>query len=300
MESSNQHQSVLFSDIVGSSKLYQELGDTKAEEKIRFVMETLASCAQKQGGSVIKTIGDEIMCCFGSLIEATEAAKEMNRFVHDVGVELRTGLSWGAVIKRDNDLFGDVVNSAAFLTKTARAKEILIDEMALDQENSAIVHQIELIAEMTIKGRSEACKIFRLNWEKFENHTQNATLVNAPSSNNKSAQKTLELRHQDSLYTLNQKNPVIVIGRDTNNVALKISHAKISRKHCTLTLKQGKFILEDHSTNGTYVDQEGIEPTFVHRESFALLGSGKLRLGDLNAPTQCQLTYRIGENGTDT
>jgi len=74
-------QSVLFSDIVGSSKLYQVLGNDKAEAKIRFVMETLSSCATKHGGRVIKTIGDEIMCGFPTLVDAIEAAKEMNRYV---------------------------------------------------------------------------------------------------------------------------------------------------------------------------------------------------------------------------
>jgi len=289
----NRNLSVLFSDVVGSSILYQELGDSKAEEKIRFVMQTLASCAQKQGGKVIKTIGDEIMCGFNSLIEATEAAKEMNRFVHDIGIELRTGISWGSVVERDNDLFGDVVNSAAFLTKTARAKEILIDEMALDKENSTVVHQIELIAEMTIKGREAQCKIFRLNWEQLANNTQNATLVNSPSSNLEGAHKTLKIRYQGTLLVLDQSQPAIVVGRDKSNVTLKINHAKISRKHCTLTLKQGKFILEDHSTNGTYVEQDGLDSTFVHRESFALLGSGKLKLGDENPPKQCHLSYTI-------
>lgn len=293
MASPIRNQAVLFSDIVGSSKLYQELGDTKAESKIRFVMDTLASCAHKQDGIVIKTIGDEIMCAFSSLIEATEAAKEMNRFVHDIGIELRSGISWGNVVERDSDLFGDVVNSAAFLTKTARAKEILIDEMALDLDNTAVVHQIELIAEMTIKGRDGPCKIFRLNWENIASGTQNATLVNGPASATDGAKKTLEIHHQDTRILLDNTKPVIVIGRDKGNVTLKISHAKISRKHCTLTLKQGKFILEDHSTNGTYVDQDGLDSTFVHRESFALIGSGKLKLGDQAPPNQCQISYKI-------
>ena len=293
MASPSCNQSVLFSDVVGSSKLYQDLGDEKAEGKIRFVIDTLSSCTLKHGGKVIKTIGDEIMCGFDTLFEATEAAKEMNRFVSEVGIELRTGISWGKVVERDNDLFGDVVNNAAFLAKTARAKEILIDEMALDRENSDVVHQIELIAEMTIKGRTAPCKIFRLNWETVASNTQNATLVNAPSSTSNGANKTLTLKHQGENLTLDRANPVIVIGRDKTNVTLKISHAKISRKHCTLSLKQGKFILEDHSTNGTFVDQEGLDSTFVHRESFALLGSGKLKLGDSNAPNQCQLTYAI-------
>jgi hypothetical protein len=247
---------------------------------------------EKQGGNIVKTIGDEIMCYFDSLIEATEAAKEMNKFVHEVGVELRTGVSFGQVIHRDNDLFGDVVNSAAFLTKTARANEILIDETSLDLENAAIVHQIELIAEMTIKGRHKACKIFRLNWETQSANTQSATLVNGPATNS-SGRKTINILYQGKSISLTPSNPILVVGRDKSSVNLKISHAKISRRHCTLSVKQGKFILEDHSTNGTYVHQEGLETTFVHRESFALLESGTLKLGDQSPPELCQISYKI-------
>jgi len=173
-----------------------------------------------------------------------------------------------------------------------RAKEILVDEMALDFENATIAHQIELIAEMTIKGRDEPCKIFRVNWEQSTNNTQNATLVNGPSSSS-SQTKTLTIRYQGDTFVLNQSKPIFVLGRDKNTVSLKVSHAKISRRHCTLALKQGKFVLEDHSTNGTYVDRVGLETAFVHRESFALLGSGKLKLGDLEPPNQCQLHYEI-------
>ena len=101
-------KTVLFSDIVGSSKLYQRLGNQKAEEQIRLVIQTLSSCTIKHSGVVIKTIGDEIMCAFNNLPDASDCASEMNALTQESKVELRTGISSGKLITRNGDLFGDV------------------------------------------------------------------------------------------------------------------------------------------------------------------------------------------------
>ncbi len=284
---------VLFSDIVGSSKLYQKLGNTKAEEKIHFTIQTLAACAHHYSGKVIKTIGDEIMCSFAELSDAADAAAEMNRLVQDTKVELRTGISSGELIQRGDDLFGDVVNNAAFLTKVARAREILIDEMALDNASSFPSSKIELIAEMTMKGSSSACKIYRLNWENKLSQSMGATIINNVLTTSSTRDKLLVLTHKDQTFAIDAEHPVFVVGRDKTAASLKISHAKISRRHCSVIYKQGKFVLEDHSTNGTFVEQTGAEITSVHREAFALIGSGYLHLGQVDAEPNCVVHYEI-------
>lgn len=285
--------SVLFSDIVGSSKLYQQLGNAKAEEKIHFTMQTLTACAQRYSGRVIKTIGDEIMCSFVELSDAAEAAIEMNRLVQDNKIELRTGISCGKLVERDDDLFGDVVNNSAFLTKLARAREILIDEMALDAGGSFPSGKIELIAEMVIKGSDDPCKIYRLNWESKLGHTMSATIIDNANTNNGDKNKRLSLTYQGKRFSINASHPVFVVGRDKSAAALQISHAKISRRHCSVIYKQGKFVLEDHSTNGTFVTQIGAEMTSVHREAFALIGEGTLHLGAEDAKPECIIHYEI-------
>lgn len=289
----SQQRTVLFSDIVGSSKLYQKLGNQKAEAKIRFIIETLQACAVKFGGTVIKTIGDEIMCGFKNLHDASECASEMNVLCQDSNIELRTGISSGLLVERDGDLFGDVVNNAAFLTKTARAREILIDEMALDNDGIASSKKIELIAEMVIKGQHEACKIYRLNWELALNSSLGATMVNNVPSQNTQANKHMRLRYMENEFKIDASKPVFVVGREKSNVALTINHVKISRKHCTIELKQGRFILQDHSTNGTYVIQNSEDTTPVHREAFALLGQGKILLGQSKLAEASTLSYEI-------
>jgi adenylate cyclase len=287
---SSTEQSVLFSDIVGSSKLYQKLGNDGAENTIRFTIATLVQCTEKYNGRVIKTIGDEIMCAFSSLQSAKDAAIEMNSLTQDSGVELRTGISFGELIERDGDLFGDVVNNAAYLTKVARAKEILIDETALDKSGTGAHRDFELIAEMTIKGQSESCKIFRVNWEQRLSPSMSATVVNGVTyANNDEIKLTIKVSGKQ--FTLNGEHPVFVAGREKSKVSAEINHSKVSRRHCTITLKQGKFILEDHSTNGTYVEHDDDRTTFVHRESYALIGSGSLKLGYVDSEEEYQIHY---------
>ncbi len=289
---------VLFSDIVGSSRLYRDLGNRRAQETIHLTMETLGACCLKHGGKVIKTIGDEIMCSFDDIGTAAESAIEMNRLVQDLNIELKTGLSHGNVVVHEADLFGDVVNNAAFLTKVARAKEILVDEFALAAEcGDTPLPPTDLIARMTMKGATRPCRIYRLNWEnKHLDHSLGATVVHQNQSTNGANGhiRSLSLAHQGKAYQVDSEHPVFIVGRDKSHVSLKIRHAKISRKHCSIYFKHGKFVLEDHSTNGTYVDQGDTGTTLLHRESLALLGSGRIRLGQNTAQeAQCTIDYEI-------
>lgn len=286
-----QNCAVLFSDIVGSSQIYLRYGNKTAEEKIHFIVTTLTACAEKFSGRLVKTIGDEVMCVFDQLEDAAEAAIEMNNLCQASNIELHTGISYGDAVERDGDLFGDAVNNAAFLTKAARAKEILIDELALNHSDNLSLPNIELIAEMAFKGAKSTCKVYRLNWEKKLNHSLGATMVAGMTQAGPSPSNQLQLYYNNQAFTIDTQNPLFVVGRDKTRVSLKISHARISRRHCSIRYKQGKFILEDHSTNGTYIETAQTARTRVHRESYALLGSGTLDLG--NDSDECQLRYEV-------
>lgn len=290
MSPSEAQHAILFSDIVGSSLLYQQLGNVKAEEKIRFVIDTLVATAEKYSGTLVKTLGDEVMCYFQTLSDAAEAAVEMNNLVQNDRIELRSGVSYGSVVHRDHDVFGDAVNNAAYLTKVARPKEVLIDESALQACNSVLEH-IELIAEIPLKGAPRSCKIYRINWEQQLTQSMSATIVGGGRLPNYDEGAALVLNYREARYTVNSSLPFFVIGREAQHVNCEIRNRKISRRHCSILFRQGKFVLEDHSTNGTYVHQEGVGTTYVHRETFTLLGQGILRLGQNS--DLCALHYEF-------
>jgi adenylate cyclase len=77
----------------------------------------------------------------------------------------------------------------------------------------------------------------------------------------------------------------ITLGRD-DTCGMVVHEEQASRLHCTIERKHDKFVLVDHSTNGTYVTIEGNAEVLVQREEFALTQRGFISLGRPKSVTQ--------------
>jgi len=107
---------VLFTDLVESTQLNQELGDERAREIGREVEEMARDAVASNRGALIKEMGDGLMAAFSSVRRAIAAARDMQlqmRRLHrnglDAGVQMRIGLHTGEVIDEDGDLHGETV-----------------------------------------------------------------------------------------------------------------------------------------------------------------------------------------------
>ena len=70
-----------------------------------------------------------------------------------------------------------------------------------------------------------------------------------------------------------------LIGRD-EDCGIKVVHRLVSRRHASIERVSGKFFLHDHSTNGTYVEDDGGGgPALIQREIYQLKGRGVISLG---------------------
>ena len=67
---------VLFADVVGSTRLYELLGDNRARELILICIEVMREATERNRGTVVKTIGDEILAIFPTVDDALNAAGE--------------------------------------------------------------------------------------------------------------------------------------------------------------------------------------------------------------------------------
>src|SRR5512145_831893 len=72
---------VLFSDVVGSTRIYEVLGDQRAREVIALCIELMEGATTQNRGTVIKTMGDEVMATFPSADDALNAAALIQRSV---------------------------------------------------------------------------------------------------------------------------------------------------------------------------------------------------------------------------
>lgn len=129
------NQTILFTDIVGSTKFYQEVGDAAAFATVMEHFEALTAIIRKHDGAIIKTIGDAVMAAFHTPENCLRAAAEAQWEFSPGGkqkVRLRASIHHGPVIAVNwdtgKDYFGHVVNFAAKLQACAGAGEVAVSE----------------------------------------------------------------------------------------------------------------------------------------------------------------------------
>jgi len=158
-------QVFLFTDVVGSTAMYEKIGDGPAFALIRRHFDVLSAIYQRHEGALVKTIGDAIMCVFRRGDQALRAAVEMHREVSadcevepGVALRLRIGLHRGpciAMTANDRiDYFGTTVNTAARIQGVAGADEIAVSPTLLHQPD---IHAV--ISELRLPARSQELEL---------------------------------------------------------------------------------------------------------------------------------------------
>jgi class 3 adenylate cyclase len=109
---------IVFADVVGSTRLYEELGDQRAREVVAICIEIMRQATEEHHGTVIKTMGDEVMSTFAVANDALNAAAKMqnpslatrtHRRSHHVAIRW---LGCGPVVAENRDVFGSTVHTA--------------------------------------------------------------------------------------------------------------------------------------------------------------------------------------------
>jgi class 3 adenylate cyclase len=131
------HQTLLFSDIVGSTRLYRELGDTSAFNMVHAHFVILQEIIGANRGAVVKTIGDAAMAAFHRPEDALEAAVAMQAkfrgnstsdFPFTLRISLHRGICLAVRLQSNIDYFGDAVNYTAKMQSVAGSKQIVLSD----------------------------------------------------------------------------------------------------------------------------------------------------------------------------
>lgn len=274
---------VVFADVAGSSKLYKEAGNDEANRRIGEVVQRIMDATRQHDGIVIKTIGDEVMCHFPDANRAYEAVIALQHIGAQT-LPLRIGMAWGNVIDKDADIFGEAVNDAAAVAKIARARQIITTEDFKNQLNAANTSKLSRFDEVKLKGDQITTTLYRIEWE-IGHATQSIakqTVIMAAVGNIQNQLMVsfhLPNGKTDSI-ALTPKNVPLHIGRDNTQCQLAIDSPLASRDHCHIDYQYGKFVLVDHSTNGTYVKNTDGPQIYLRRQESPLIGKGEISLGE--------------------
>ena len=279
---------ILFADVVGSTQLYDKFGDTKASETVAACLDVMKEATLQQDGTVIKTIGDEVMSTFPSVDQAMAAAAHMqSRISGDpeqsavtIPVNIRVGCHFGPVVQEQNDIFGAAVHTANRMTSQAKAGQIVISGSTVERMSPAWQKQTRQIDVATVRGRLDEVALYELIWQP-EEATSMLPTIEWENKARKAGRLTLTFR--DTTVVVDESKKSINIGRaDDNDLVIKGN--LISRIHARVEQRRGRFILIDQSTNGTFLHNVQGEETFVRRDSIELVGEGILGLGKVAKP----------------
>ena len=279
----------MFADVSGSTRLYEKLGDSQANAIISDVIQFMSDITRQNSGTVIKTIGDEVMCKFYKVDDAINAAsmiqEELDRRppINGVSIGVHIGLHWGtAIVKQDGDLFGDAVNVAARMTGIAKARQIITTEATACQLSPELKEKSREIDRASVKGKAEDIIIYEFVWE-----PEDVTRISMP--NLKATPETvspLVVQFNDIRKKVSKDTPLLTFGRSSDS-DISIDTDLASREHAHIEYRRGKYVLVDHSTNGTFVRTEDGNEVYVRREELPLQGRGIISLGEtiqLNQP----------------
>ena len=166
---------LLFTDLKGSTALYDRIGDLNAFALVQRHFDLLQDVVTRHQGAIIKTIGDAVMATFLEPADAVAAALSMrneidafNRKQADRALILKIGIHKGAAIavtlNERLDYFGQTVNIAARVQQLADAEEIFVSEDVYSAEGvPALLGSREVASSVfKLKGVQQDLRVFRV------------------------------------------------------------------------------------------------------------------------------------------
>jgi len=280
-----QEVSIMFSDVVGSTQLYESLGDDMARETVQNCVDQMKAAVEGNGGVVIKTMGDEVMATFDTVQDAMKAATQMQSQITDsspsnddsVHVNIRIGCHFGAVVVENHDVFGSAVHTANRLTSQAKARQILITADTVERLGADWTELVRQIGNVTLRGQSGEVALYEVLWSPDDATSMLPEISNTFPAPTKSARLRLRFNGEELLMAEDRLRSVTMGRADDNDVTIKGN--LISRLHARIELKRTHYQLIDQSTNGTFIHPEGQEEVYARRDTVELKGRGVIGLG---------------------
>jgi class 3 adenylate cyclase len=288
---------ILFADIAKSTHLYEALGNTAAKNLISTCLSILSDVTTKHNGTVIKTIGDELMCTFPTAQDAVEASKKMHQELEQMTVpdkphfeppNIYVGIQYGPVIREEGDVFGDAVNVAARMVAFAKQRQVITTEETVRALPPEYQDSVQCIDKTTVKGKSGKLNIYEVIWEEHD-----VTVMLDDSLDARTLKGRLELTFLDNTIEVGETRPTVTMGRQSHNDII-VNDNRVSRTHARVEYRRGKFVLVDQSSNGTYLLLQGKESVCLKRNEEPLIGKGVIGLGrEMNSESQMAIHFSI-------
>jgi adenylate cyclase len=275
---------VVFADLVGSTGIFERLGDETAGRFVTQLTGALSKTFEQHSGRVVKLLGDGLLVVFPAESDALTACIAIQKGLQEKPVraggsgspvQMQMGIEAGDVVEIDGDCYGDAVNSAARLADLAGAEQILTTQRVREALDPLQQAQLRSLGPMYLRGKSEVTEVFRVEWQagRDADATVMGSLLKAGKEN------ALELSALGQTLRLDARGEKLTLGRATA-ASLSLNDSRVSRVHATVDWRSGHFVLSDTSSFGTWVYMGNqSEPMVLRRTDCYLVGQGQIVLG---------------------
>src|SRR5438046_6768088 len=149
------------------------MGDLRARDMVAICIDVVRGATKKRRGTVIKTMGDEVMATFPTADAALNAAAQMQQQISTHAqlnvdgqpVAIRIGCHYGPVMLENRDVFGAAVHTANRMTSQAKAGQIVTTAATVEKlspEWRASCRQIDVA---TLKGQGSEVALYEVLWQ---------------------------------------------------------------------------------------------------------------------------------------
>lgn len=284
-------QTVVFTDLHGSTGVFETLGNARATEIITSTTTWIGSQCVRLGGKLIKTLGDGVLALFPDANTALHAvvclqrghAQQVMPYSSEFHLPLRIGVASGELEMVDGDCYGDAVNVASRLCDLCGPNQIWFStENASEEIASGTMYKT--LGPLNVRGRSEPCNVYQIEWHEetaTDFLTMQADLVSTNTSGlpdplgREVALTWLDTHKQYKAFEL-----PIQIGR-VRTADFIVNDPRVSRIHARLEWRNGSVVFVDTSSYGSWIRFAGASgpDVLLRREECVLHGKGELALG---------------------
>lgn len=272
---------IVFADVSGSTRLFDDLGDAEAAGIMARALAVMSAAVVERGGTVRRTIGDEVFCTFDDAETGLFGVLEIANAVHEDaelasrGLSIRIGMHLGDVLFGEQELFGDAINVAARMASLARSDQIVTTRSTADRFPPDCRRFLRRLPSASVRGKSAPIEVVEILWQAEGGAL--TTVVDRTRDMSGTPPKLL-LLYDDDEFEIGPDSVPFVLGRG-DDCDLTVDFRQVSRWHASIELHGRTFVLKDHSTNGTFVRIGAGETIPLHRNHLPLQRWGVIALG---------------------
>jgi hypothetical protein len=259
--------------------------DAAALQDVCASIVAMAEIEHQFGGRLLEQGDSELSFRFATVDGAVEAGLNLMARSADFAViagaepELRLAVIYGELADGQGDVDASAIAEARGLSGLAQPGELCLNGTA----HAALSASLQSLAVARDRPDDPPEPGQQGLWV-IEKPPETAALISDPEDLLHLEPVRLNVRYRGEEWEVTAAWPVLLLGRSPN-ADITVDDHVVSRSHARIEYRLGRFLLIDHSRNGTFIRRPSGKEVYLRQQEFALSGHGTIGLGLPSAST---------------